>query len=159
VQGAWADLVAGFFATLALTIMLRSATELGLTRMDLSFLLGTIVTDDRRRALAWGYAFHFLIGVGFAFGYGVFFRAIGYSTWWLGALLGVVHAMFMSTVLVNVLLPALHPRIGTPDTAANDTALIEPPGFLMLNYGRSTVMVTLVSHVVYGAIVGWVIRV
>jgi len=158
-HGIWSDLVGGFFATLVLTTVLRGATQLGLTRMDLSFLLGTIATDDRRRAPAWGYAFHFLIGVGFAFAYGAFFRVVGFSSWWLGALLGVVHALFMSTVLVNVLLPAVHPRIGTPETAADETTLIEPPGFLMLNYGPRTFLVTLVSHIVYGAIVGWVIRV
>jgi hypothetical protein len=88
----------------------------------------------------------------------VFFQAIGWSAWWLGALLGVVHAFFISTVLVNVLLPIVHPRIGTPDTAANEVALLEPPGFLMLNYGRNTFLVTLAAHVVYGAIVGWTIR-
>ena len=66
------------------------------------------------------------------------FTVLGRSSWWLGALLGALHALFVSTVLVNVLLPVVHPRMGTPDTAANEVALVEPPGFLMLNYGRST---------------------
>ena len=57
-------------------------------------------------------------------------------------------------MLVNVLLPVVHPRMATPDTAANEITLIEPPGFLMLNYGRSTFLVTLVAHIAYGAIVG-----
>ena len=57
------------------------------------------------------------------------------------------------------ILPVIHRRIGTPETAANEIALIEPPGFLMLNYGRNTFVVTLVSHAVYGAIVGWAVRV
>jgi hypothetical protein len=29
----------------------------------------------------------------------------------------------------------------------------------MLNYGRNTFLVTLASHMVYGAIVGWAVRV
>jgi hypothetical protein len=91
--------------------------------------------------------------------YAACFYAIGYSTWWLGALFGALHAMFVCTVVVNVLLPVVHPRIGTPETAANEVALIEPPGFLMLNYGRSTFVVTLAAHVAYGAIVGWAVRV
>ena len=62
--------------------------------------------------------------------------------------------MFIGTVLVNVLLPVVHPRMATPDTAANEITLIEPPGFLMLNYGRSTFVVTLVAHIAYGALVG-----
>jgi hypothetical protein len=44
--------------------------------------------------------------------------------------------------------------MGTPETAANEFALIEPPGFLLLNYGRNTFFVTLVAHVLFGAIVG-----
>jgi len=63
---------------------------------------------------------------------------------------GALHAVFIATVLVSVLLPVVHPRMATPDTAANDTTLIEPPGFLMLNYGRNTFLVTLVAHIVYG---------
>ena len=87
--------------------------------------------------------------------YGGVFRVVGRSSWWLGALLGALHAIFTSTVLVNVLLPVVHPRMATPDTAANKITLIEPPGFLMLNYGRNTFVVTLAAHIAYGAIVGW----
>jgi hypothetical protein len=45
--------------------------------------------------------------------------------------------------------------MGTPETAANEVVLIEPPGFLMLNYGRNTFVVTIAAHVAYGAIIGW----
>jgi hypothetical protein len=153
------SLAGGFLGTLALTTMLRAAAELGITRMDLPFLLGTTVTDNRRLAKIWGYAFHFLLGLAFAVLYGICFAAIGRSNWWLGALVGALHAVFTGTVLVNVLLPAVHSRIGTPETAAHEVALVEPPGFLMLNYGRNTFLVTLAAHVVYGAIVGWAIRI
>ena len=107
----------------------------------------------------YGYLFHFALGLGFAVVYGLSFAAIGRSGWWLGALVGALHALFTSTVLVNIILPAIHRRIGTPETAADQIALIEPPGFLMLNYGRSTFLVTIVSHMAYGAIVGWAVRV
>jgi len=155
----WSELAGGVTGTLVLTTITQAASEMGVTRMDLPFLLGTTVTENRRKAKAIGYGFHFLLGVAFAMAYGAFFQAIGWSTWWLGALLGVVHAFFIGTVLVNVLLPIVHPRIGTEDTAANEVALLEPPGFLMLNYGPNTFLVTLAAHVVYGAIVGWTIRV
>lgn len=151
-------LAGGFIGTLVLTTIIRAAAELGWTRMDLAFLLGTIVTVNRRRAKAIGYAIHVLLGIGFALLYGVFFQMIGRSSWWLGALLGALHAVFVATVLVNVLLPVVHPRIGTPETGANEIALIEPPGFLMLNYGRDTFLITLVAHIAYGAIVGLLTR-
>ena len=152
-------IAAGFLATLVLTTMARGAGELGLTRMDLPFLLGTTVTENRRKAKAIGYVFHFLLGIAFAALYAAFFVAIGRSSWWIGALLGVLHALFTGTVLVNILLPIVHPRIGTPETAANETALLEPPGFLMLNYGRNTFLVTLATHIAYGTIIGLIVRV
>ena len=152
------SLAGGFVGTLVLTTMLRAAGEAGITRMDLPFLLGTTVTENRRKAKAIGYVFHFVLGLGFALLYALCFWMVGWSSWWLGVLLGVVHAVFTATILVNVLLPVVHPLIGTPETAANEMALIEPPGFLMLNYGRNTFLVTLIAHVAYGAIVGWVTR-
>jgi len=150
---------AGFLATLVMTSMARGAGELGLTRMDIPFLLGTTVTENRRKAKAIGYVFHFLLGVAFAALYAAFFVLIGRSSWWIGALLGIVHALFTGTVLINILLPIVHPRIGTPETAANETALLEPPGFLMLNYGRNTFLVALATHIAYGTIIGLVVQV
>ena len=149
-------IAAGFVGTLVMTTIMRAAGEIGLTRMDLALLLGTTVTENRLRARAVGDVFHFVIGVGFAGLYGEFFTIVGHATPWLGALLGALQAIFNGTVLVNVLLPLVHPRIGTPDTAANDIALVEPPGFLMLNYGRRTFFVVLVAHLAFGTVVGWV---
>jgi len=155
----WSSLVGGFLGTLVLSTVLRAAGELGITRMDLPFLLGTTVTDNRRRAKVCGYAVRFLDGLAFAVLYGLCFAAIGRSGWGLGALLGALHALFTATVLVNVLLPVIHKRIGTPETAADEIALIEPPGFLMLNYGRNTFLVTLGAHMAYGALVGWAVQI
>lgn len=155
----WSSLAGGFLGTLVLSTILRAASELGFTRMDLPFLLGTAITENRRRAKVYGYIIHFLNGLGFAVLYGICFAAVGRSNWWLGAIVGAQHALFTSTVLVNVLLPIVHRRIGTPETAAHEIALIEPPGFLMLNYGRNTFFVTLGAHMVYGAIVGWAVRI
>jgi uncharacterized membrane protein YdcZ (DUF606 family) len=149
------ELAGGLLGTFVLTTMVRLASELGLTRMDFALILGTLATAHRRKARALGYAFHFILGMLFALAYGAIFIGLGRSSWQLGALFGIVHALFVSTVGVNVLLPVVHPLMGTPETAAHEVAFIEPPGFLMLNYGRNTFLVTLVSHVAFGAIVGW----
>ena len=150
----WGAIAGGFVGTLLLTSGLRAASELRLTRMDLPFLLGTAFTADRGRAKAIGYLLHFLAGLVFALIYYAVFVAIGRSSWMLGALFGAGHALFASTALVNVLLPIVHPRMGTSYTGAASTPLLEPPGFLMRNYGASTPVVTLVTHVLYGAVVG-----
>jgi hypothetical protein len=137
-----------------MTTMLRAASELRLTRMDLPFLLGTAVTEDRVRAKATGYALHFGFGLLFALAYYAVFLVLGESGFLLGGVLGLVHGLFAGSALVNVLLPVVHRRMGTGFTAAGSAPLLEPPGFLLLNYGRRTPLVTVVAHIVYGAIVG-----
>lgn len=150
----WGAIVGGLAGTLVLTTMLRAATELRLTRMDLPFLLGTAVTTNRVRAKAAGYALHFVFGLLFALAYYAVFAVIDESGVLLGAAFGLVHALFASTALVNVLLPVVHPRMGTGFDAAGSSPLLEPPGFLLLNYGRQTPLVTVLGHLAYGAIVG-----
>jgi hypothetical protein len=151
-------IAAGFVATLVMTTIMRGASEFGLTRIDFALLLGTTVSDNRRKARAYGYVFHFVAGILFALAYAAFFQITGRSGWITGALLGTVHAVFDGTVLVNVLLPVVHPRIATAETAANDIALIEPPGFLLLNYGRNSFIVALVAHIAFGIVIGLIVR-
>jgi hypothetical protein len=147
-------LAGGFVGTLVLTTALRTANELGLTRVDLPFLLGTALTGDRARAKAVGYLLHLVAGEMFALVYYGIFSAVDASGWALGALLGLLHGIVSATALVNVLLPAVHPRMGSTLSAANSHPLLEPPGFLLRNYGRGTPIATLLAHVAYGAIVG-----
>ena len=144
----------GFVGTIVLTSSLRLMQALGLTRMDIPLLLGTAFSQDRRKATIIGYAVHFANGIVFALGYAAIFFAVGHAGWIFGGLLGIVHAAFAGGALVNVLLPAVHPRMGTPWTDAQKTPLLEPPGFMLVNYGRHTVIGTLLAHVAYGAIVG-----
>ena len=150
----WTAVVGGFAGTLVLTTTLAAFSHLRLTRMDIPFLLGTAFTQDRARARVVGYALHFVAGLVFALIYYAVFAALGRAGWRLGMLCGLVHALFAGTALVNVLLPAVHPRMGTPDTAANSSPLLESPGFMLLNYGRATPAVSIVAHLAYGAIVG-----
>jgi hypothetical protein len=146
-------LAGGFVGTLVLTTALRTASEFNLTRMDLPFLLGTAVTADRARAKAIGYVAHFVMGQVFALGYYVLFLAVGRHDWWLGALFGLGHGLFAGTVVLNVLLPLVHPRMGTPQSDAGTVALLEPPGFMARNYGLRTPVVSLCAHVAYGTII------
>lgn len=150
----WGALAGGFVGTLVLTTGLRTANELGLTRVDLPFLLGTAFTRDRARAKGLGYVLHLAAGEGFALVYYAIFVALDTSGWLLGALLGLLHGIVSATALVNILLPVVHPRMGSVLSAANSSPLLEPPGFLLRNYGRGTPIATLLAHVAYGAIVG-----
>ena len=150
----WGALAGGAVGTIVLTSRLRVAQELGVTRMDVPLLLGTVFTDRRDRASVIGYVIHFFNGLLFALAYYGVFRAVGHAGWLFGAALGIVHAALAGGALLTVLLPAVHPRMGTPWTDAEETPLLEAPGFLLANYGRRTVIWTLFGHIVFGAIVG-----
>lgn len=150
----WGALAGGAVGTILLTSGLRIAQEVGWTRMDIPLLLGTVFTDRRGRASVIGYAVHFSNGLLFALAYYAVFRAVDHAGWLFGAVLGVVHAALAGGALLTVLLPAVHPRMGTPWSDAEETPLLEAPGFMLQNYGRRTVIWTFAGHVLYGAIVG-----
>jgi hypothetical protein len=147
-------LAGGFVGTLVLTTILRFAQVAGLTRMDIPLLLGTVFAEDRSRASVIGYALHFVNGQVFALAYAAIFYAVDEAGWLFGMALGLVHAAFAGGALVNILLPAVHPRMGTRWTDASESPLLEPPGFMLWNYGRHTALVTVVAHVAYGGLVG-----
>jgi hypothetical protein len=121
--------------------------------MDIPLLLGTIFTDDRSRASVVGYAIQFVNGLLFSLVYYAIFRAVGHAGWLFGAILGLVHGAFFGGALV-IVLPTIHPRMGTLWSDAEETPILEPTGFLLVNYGRRTAIWTLGVHVAYGAIVG-----
>lgn len=149
-----AAMIGGLAGTFILTTVLRGASELRLTRIDLPFLLGTAITADRQRAKLVGYLLHFVAGLLFSLAYYVGFVGLERAGWLLGAGFGVIHGLFAMTALVNILLPVVHPRMASSSSSVDSAALLEAPGFLMLNYGRATPFVNLVAHAVYGAIVG-----
>lgn len=150
----WGALAGGAVGTIVLSSGYRLAEELGWTRMDIPFLLGTVFTGDRKRAGAIGFVFHFVNGLIFALLYATVFAAVGHAGWALGLGLGAVHALLAGGPLVGVALPGLHPRMGTVWSDATETPLLEPPGFLLSNYGRGTAVVTFVLHLAFGTIVG-----
>ena len=124
----WGALAGGFVGTLVLTTALRAANELGLTRVDLPFLLGTAFTGDRARAKALGYLLHLVAGEVFALIYYALFAAIDDSGWLLGALFGLLHGVVSATALVNVLLPVVHPRMGSTAQRRRQRAAARTPG-------------------------------
>jgi hypothetical protein len=150
----WAGwLLFGLVATAALTVVMIVAQLTGQTRLDLPLLLGTVVTEDPDRARVAGFFIHMLIGEGFAFGYAATFALLDRATWWLGGLLGLLHAAVALTVLVP-LLPGVHPRIASDRAGPASTAALEPPGLLALNYGVQTPIVAIAAHLVYGIALG-----
>jgi uncharacterized membrane protein YagU involved in acid resistance len=143
----------GFTSTVVLTVLTSGSQALGLTRMNLPYMVGTIFTPNRDRAKVVGFAVHFLNGWLFASVYAAAFQSWRRSTWWLGAAIGLVHALFV-LVPGMALLPSLHPRMASEQSGPTPTRQLEPPGLLALNYGYRTPLSVVLAHLAYGAILG-----
>jgi uncharacterized membrane protein YagU involved in acid resistance len=143
----------GFVGTMFLTGLMSGTQALGLTRMSLPFNLGTMFTPDRDRAKLVGFGVHLVNGWWLALIYAAAFQSWRRATWWLGLGAGLVHALFVLSVVMP-LLPGLHPRMAGEQRGPEPTRQLEPPGFLALNYGRRTPQSMLIAHLVYGTILG-----
>jgi uncharacterized membrane protein YagU involved in acid resistance len=146
-------LIWGFAATILLTSLLAGSQSAGLTRMNLPFLLGTMVTPNRDRATVLGVLLHVINGWIFSLVYVLAFHTWGGPTWWKGAVIGAVHATFVLVALMPAL-PGMHPRMASEHHGPTVVRQLEPPGFLALHYGRRTPISVVLAHVAFGIILG-----
>ncbi len=143
----------GLVATVAMTAVLQGSQSMGLTRLSLPFLLGTAFTGVRSRASVAGFLAYMLGGWLFAGLYYAIMFNLGILAWWMGAVIGGVHALFLLVAVLPVL-PYAHPRIANEYEGPGQMRRLEPPGFMGLNYGHRTPLTTLAGHLLYGAILG-----
>jgi uncharacterized membrane protein YagU involved in acid resistance len=149
--GGWATF--GLGATVALTATMLLAQLAGLSRMDIPMMLGTMFSENFDRARVVGFFVHLVNGQVFALFYAAAFSLLGLATWWLGALFGAFHG-FAALMAIVPLLPGVHRRMASERSGPRLDAVLEPPGLFALNYGRETPAVTLVAHIIYGALLG-----
>jgi uncharacterized membrane protein YagU involved in acid resistance len=143
----------GFVANLALSTLLAGSQGLGITRMNLPYILGTMVTPDHDRAKMYGFLLHFLNGWIFSLMYILIFQSTQQATWWIGAVIGLGHGLFVLVALMSIM-PGVHPRMASELHGPTATRMLEPPGFMATNYGLRTPISILISHVVFGIILG-----
>ncbi|HJW99848.1 MAG TPA: hypothetical protein VJ453_06790 [Terriglobales bacterium] len=143
----------GFVASLALVATESIAQGLGLTRLNLPLILGTALTPDRDRARALGILLHVIMGWLFSLFYVVAMQFLGGATWYHGAIIGVAHALVICVIGWQAL-PGVHPRMASETHGPTATRMLEPPGFMGLNYGVSTPATVFMTHAIFGAILG-----
>jgi hypothetical protein len=143
----------GFVATVIETTISAATQRLGITRMNLPYLLGSAFTPDREKAKLYGLGLHVFFGWAFSLVYILIFQSLGAAGWWRGTIIGILHALFM-LVAVMAVLPGAHPRMASEQHGPAAQRLLEPPGFMATHYGVSTPVAVLVSHAVFGAILG-----
>src|SRR5699024_11100990 len=95
-------ILGGFAGTLILTALMALSRPLGLSRVDLPFLLGTLVTPDRNKAPWIGFLLHLFIGWIFALLYGFVFEVFGIRSWWFGMIIGLAHGVFVLSIGLEI---------------------------------------------------------
>jgi hypothetical protein len=143
----------GFVATLVLTTIMAFSQQYHLTRMNIPYILGTMFTPDRDRAKVVGFIFHIFNGWIFSFVHIALFESLGMATWLLGAVTGFVHGILSISVFLP-LLPGFHPRMASEFQPPTIVRQLEPPGFMGLHYGIRTPISVMISHIIYGMILG-----
>ncbi|HEY5946412.1 MAG TPA: hypothetical protein VIV40_13005 [Kofleriaceae bacterium] len=150
----WASwLVWGFASTIVLTTLMAGSQGLGLTRMNIPYLLGTLATSHRDRAKTLGVLLHVVMGWLFSLVYVIALQTWGGPTWWKGGAIGLVHAAFVLAAALPAM-PGMHPRMASETRGPTVVRVLEPPGFFGRNYGYRTPVSVVVAHIAFGIILG-----
>lgn len=103
-------IVAGLVATAVFTMLLYAAPMMGMPRMDIPQILGSMALSQGGLALTMGMVMHFIMGLVFATIYAAVWSGLNISvTWWSGLIFGAIHSM-VAGVGMNILL-AMHKEI------------------------------------------------
>lgn len=136
--------VAGVVGGAVMSVLLAIGRAIGLN-VNLELLLGT-VTGMRPSAAAWtiGLVMHLVISGLIGMLYGLGFEYVARRA---GALPGVVFSLLHIVIggIVMGAIPAIHPLVPEPMMA---------PGAFMSNLGDAGVIVFVVLHAIFGAVVG-----
>ncbi len=130
-------IVAGLVGTAVMTVLMYMAPAMGLPKMDVMGMLGSMFTERPESARGIGALAHFLMGAIFALVYaGLWNAGLGTPTAGWGILYGLVHGVI--AILVMPMMMRMHPR--PPHGPA----------------GPATAMGQLLGHAVYGLVVALV---
>jgi len=139
-------IVAGAVGTAVFSMVIAMAPRMGMPRMAIWEMLGSMFDKDGNNTLGW--VAHFMMGVIFAIIYAALWSAgVGSVSVGSGVLFGVVHWLAVGLVMGAV--PMMHAgiRAGT----------VQAPGVYMMSAGGvMAFMGGLIGHVVYGVVVALV---
>jgi len=126
-----AAIIAGFVGTAVMTGLMYMAPMMGMPKMNIIGMLGTMFTANEGAARVIGVILHFMMGIIFALIYAWLWSVgIGAATWWWGLLFGAVHGV--AAMIMMPLMIRMHPR---------------PPAMQM---GPMLMMGLLLGHLVFG---------
>jgi hypothetical protein len=140
-------LIAGFVATLVFTAVLMMAPKMGMPRMDIVDLLGSMFSANSNLILGW--IMHLMMGMVFALIYAFLWSSgIGAATWTSGLIFGAVHWLVVGVMMAVI--PLMHAGI--------KSGAVKAPGMWMTGNGGGMMafMGGLVGHMIFGVIVALV---
>ncbi len=136
------SVIAGIAATIVFTMILMMAPKMGMPKMDIVNLLGSMFSAKSNPVLGW--MMHLMMGIVFALIY-AFLWSLGFgaATWGIGLLFGAVHWLIVGMVMGMI--PMMHVGI--------KSGAVRAPGLWMTNNGGvMAFMGGLFGHAIFGAV-------
>lgn len=140
-----AVVISGIVGTVAISMVMALAPNMGLPKMDIVGMLSTMFGKPNRTL---GWIMHVLMGIVFALIYAFLWSlGIGSASWLSGLLFGIGHWLVIGVMFA--LIPMMHAGIKSGE--------VEKPGLWMTNQGgMMTFMGGLIGHMVFGIVVALV---
>ena len=139
-------IVAGLVGTVIMTMVMNMAPQMGMPKMDIVGMLGSMFSPQGNRTLGWD--MHLMMGVVFAVIYALLWTAgLGAVSLLWGALFGAAHWIIAGAMMGGMSMMHAGVKAGT----------VEAPGVFMLNTGGvMAFMGGLIGHIIFGLIVALV---
>lgn len=138
-------IVAGIVGTLSISMVMAMAPKMGMPKMDIVGMLGSMFNPEGSRGLGW--TMHMMMGIIFAILYALGWQALGGVGIGTGAIFGMVHWLIAGTMMG--MMGVMHAGI--------KAGTVQSPGILMFNNGGMMgFMGGLVGHAIFGVVVALV---
>ena len=138
--------VAGFVATAGMTALMYAAPMMGMPKMDIATMLGTMFVASPGPAFWLGIMVHLMMG---AILFPTIYRFVLQPASGTGTGKGVLFGLLLwaaANLMAMPMMGAIHPMV--------KSGMMPAPGFLMLNLGMMAPMGSLIGHLLYGVLLG-----
>lgn len=130
-------IIAGSTGRMAMLLLIYGGPLIGLPRIDVVSMLGSLAAPNKQDAVTLGGAIHFSMGILFAIIYAALWSVgIGRPTWWWGIIFGTIHGLLIIGGLLVVM--RRYPQLSASFN------------------GLSGMVAILLNHVVFGIVVALV---
>lgn len=134
--------IAGVVGTLVMSIIMAMAPKMGMPKMDIVGMLGSMFNSEGNQGLGW--AIHMMMGIVFAIIYAFLWNLFGSVSVVTGAIYGIGHWLIAGTMMGGMGMMHAGIKAGT----------VKAPGILMFNNGGIMgFMGGLVGHAIFGVVV------